>query len=98
MSKQSVILAEASGSTERTKPAGWWSLPGHTYNGSRAGVLQAISISDVPQRWKDHISEEISELGDEFNHVTVNVHVSVHKDAKKHQRNYDFDITGQIKL
>lgn len=88
-----------SGSSAKAKPAGWWSLPGHTYDGSREGVLKAISeATDVPARWKEHIAAEIAELGDEYNHVTVNAHVCLHQDGKKHQRIYDFDITGTIKL
>lgn len=101
------------GTARRPKPNGWWSLPGHEFDGSREGVLKAIEsakfshlvdgkevIEDVPERWKRNIRDEIAELPSEFNHVTVHASVSIHKsdDGKRITRTYDFDVIGQIKL
>lgn len=101
------------GSVRRPQPNGWWSLPGHEFDGSREGVLKAIAVAkfwhlvdgkevqdDIPQRWKDMAVAEIGELPAEFNNVTVHAHVSIglSPDGKTITRTYDFDVVGQKKL
>lgn len=85
----------------RAKPPGWWSLPGHEFDGSRDGVLKAVAAADfVPEKWRKRIAEDINELKPQFNHVTVNCHVSIHlsPDGRREQWTYDYDITGCAKL
>jgi hypothetical protein len=102
-----------SGSARKPKPNGWWSMPGHEFNGSREGVLKAISVAkflhlvdgkeveeDIPQRWKDMVVAEIGELPPEFNYVSAHAHVSIGLSpcGKTMTRTYDIDISGEIKL
>lgn len=90
-----------SGAKPRPKPEGWWSMPGHDFEGSREGVLAAVKArSDIPARWRETIIGEINDLPAEFNQVTIDAHVSVHtsEDGKRHQRVYDLNVTGSIKL
>lgn len=101
MSEKTELPPAISGSKPQPKPAGWWSLPGHEFEGTREGVLKAIAArADVPDNWKRNAAEEIAALGDEYNFITVHAHVIVNvtPDKKKHERIYGFHITGQIKM
>jgi len=49
-----------------------WNLP--SLEGSRAGVLNAVENSPIPDHWKLVIKTEIESLLAKFNHVCVDAH------------------------
>jgi len=97
----SKLPPKISGSKPKAKPEGWWSLPGHDFDGTRAGVLKAITEkTDMPQCWKDAIVAEINGLPEKFNHVTVDAHrcSGLTPDGKQHSTVYDIQVVGYIGL
>ena len=79
-----------SGSIRKPQPNGWWSIPGHKFDGSREGVLRALESATfrhlvegkeveeaIPKRWLDAIIADIAELPPEYNHVTLDAHACI---------------------
>ena len=94
-----------SGSAAQTKPEGWWSLPSHIFDGSRAGVLKAVLETNVvpDEEDKRYIAYRIGKLPAECNYVTVDAHVCHDDLAKWKEKNHfswkaDFQVAGSIRL
>lgn len=104
-----VVPPAVSGMKPRPKPEGWWSLPGHQFDGSRAGVLQAVQDdAGVPDCWKEALTARINAIPAEFNQVKIDAHACVQtsddgkrqtsEDGTRYTEIYHFHISAFKKL
>jgi len=89
------------GTKAEKRPAGWWSVPGHDFDGSREGVLTEIKKRlDIPACWRNAMIERVNGADAKFNHVTIDAHVCMGDvpGGKKATETYDFNFTWSVKL
>lgn len=78
MDPENKIQFVATKATEPPKPAdkppGWWGLP--ALQGTPEGIIKAIEVSNIPDRWKAALKAEVEAVAD-YNLIYLDAHYFV---------------------